>query len=113
MRSYDNPESQFNNLEVIGQRDNLINQDRFAAEQVELHNSELNTFALPTLTEKIYNKIKGSQGANGGNGKVREMLKKYGGETNEKPYDFVEEEEEFVLNNMRQNVKKSNKSRYE
>lgn len=41
------------------------------------------------------------------------MLKKYGGETNEKPYDFVEEEEEFVLNNMRQNVKKSNKSRYE
>lgn len=34
MKSYDNPASHLDNLEVIGERDELIGQDRFAAEQV-------------------------------------------------------------------------------
>jgi pre-mRNA-processing factor SLU7 len=60
MRSYDNPAEVLDNLDVIGEKEELISQDRFAAEQVELHNSELSSIALPTLTEKIYKKIKES-----------------------------------------------------
>lgn len=50
MKSYDDAAAQLNNLDVIGEKDELINQDKFASQQVELHNSELSSIALPTLT---------------------------------------------------------------
>ena len=50
MRNYDNPDHQLENLDMAGERNDFINQGNFAADQVELHGSELNTFALPTLT---------------------------------------------------------------
>lgn len=34
MKSYDNPAAVLDNLDVVGERDELINQDRFAAQQV-------------------------------------------------------------------------------
>jgi hypothetical protein len=39
MKSYDDAAAQLNNLDVIGEKDELINQDKFASQQVELHNS--------------------------------------------------------------------------
>jgi hypothetical protein len=42
----------------MGEKTELSEQDRFAFEQVERHHAELNTTALPTLTEKIYRSVK-------------------------------------------------------
>jgi pre-mRNA-processing factor SLU7 len=106
-----NPSAVLDNLEVIGERDELISQDKFAAEQVELHNSELSTIALPTLTEKIYKKIKESNQSVSSLNKTKEIVKRYGDIRREKPLDIVEEDEEFVTYGRLS--KKTTGSRYE
>lgn len=41
---------QLSNLEAVGEKAALEDQDNFAVEQVEKHHMELNSTALPTLT---------------------------------------------------------------
>jgi hypothetical protein len=49
---------QLTNLDAVGEKAELAELDNFAMEQVEKHHAELNSTALPTLTEKIYKNVK-------------------------------------------------------
>lgn len=113
MHNYDNAAIQLDNLDMVGERNDLTNQDAFAAEQVELHHSELNTFALPTLTEKIYKRVKeNKQNLNVGV-KVNEILSKYGESGQLAPIDVIVEEDEYFNHSTYQKRINTAKSRYE
>jgi len=55
----------------------LTELDNFATEQVEKYHAELNSTALPTLTEKIFKNVKQKK-MGLSSGKMGEIMKKYG-----------------------------------
>lgn len=71
---------ELSNLEAVGEKASLEEQDRFTFEQVEKHHSELSSTALPTLTEKIFKSVKQKQ-AGLNSGKMGEIIRKYGAES--------------------------------
>ena len=62
-----------------GDKMELIEQEKFALDQAELRNSELNAVALPSLTANVFKTVrKNNQIIN--SGRTGELLKRYGGE---------------------------------
>jgi pre-mRNA-processing factor SLU7 len=62
-----------------GDKMELIEQEKFALDQAELRNSELNAVALPSLTAHVFKTVrKNNQIIN--SGRTGELLKRYGGE---------------------------------
>ena len=65
------------NVEAVGEKAILEDQERFAFEQVDKHSAEINSTALPTLTEKIFKNVRQKkEGLN--SGKMGELTRKYG-----------------------------------
>ena len=57
----------------------LIEQEKFALDQAELRNSELNAVALPSLTAHVFKTVRRSNQIIN-SGRTGELLKRYGGE---------------------------------
>ena len=96
-----------------GEQLELLEQDRFVLQQAELQNSELNSVALPSLTEHVFKTMmRKNQILN--SGRTGELLKRYGGSEyiDNKPEQIIENEayKEYDLDGT---VKKQpGKSRY-
>lgn len=58
MNSEDSYADELTRMQIMGEKYDLIEQDKFAFEQVEKHHAELSSAALPTITEKIYKSVK-------------------------------------------------------
>lgn len=66
-----------NYMTDTGDKMDLIEQEKFALEQAELRNSELNAVALPSLTAHVFKTVKKTHQIIN-SGRTGELLKKYG-----------------------------------
>jgi pre-mRNA-processing factor SLU7 len=68
-----------NEFNETGDKLQLIEQEKFALEQAELRNSELNAVALPSLTAHVFKTVRQNNKLLN-SGRTGELLKRYGGE---------------------------------
>ena len=85
---------QLTNLES-SEKAALEEQDNFAFEQVEKHHMELNSTALPTLTEKIHTSIK-SKKEGLVSGRIGEIMKRYNINRQDSIPEVEEDEQEAI-----------------
>ena len=101
---------QLSNLQAVGEKATLEEQDNFAFEHVEKQHMELNSVALPTLTEKIFQNVKNKR-VSLTSGRMGELMRKYkASEQNGLP-EVEEDEHEIVQAHLGGN--RVARSRYE